>query len=382
VDVWEDLPGQEKAITALRRAVAEGAPAHAWLFTGPPGSGRSNAARAFAAALQCQLTDPEKRGCGVCKACVTVLAGTHPDVALIATEKVNYQIDDVRELITKAQDRPSTAPWRVIIVEDADRMTERTTNVLLKSIEEPPPHTVWILCAPSPADVLVTIRSRCRSVSLAVPTRESVAALLVRRDGLSAEQAEFAARISQSHIGIARRLARDAEARRRRDTTVRLPLRIRSVSDAVMAAAELVELSTAEATASAAERAEAESAALRTSLGLDAESPVPPQQRSAFKALEENAKRRARRATHDALDRSLIDLTTFFRDVLLLQLKSGSELVNDYLADPLHAYANASHPEATIAKIDAIAEARARIGANVAPLLAMEAMMVSLRPAA
>ncbi|MET0978732.1 MAG: DNA polymerase III subunit delta', partial [Paeniglutamicibacter terrestris] len=216
----------------------------------------------------------------------------------------------------------------------------------------------------------------------AVPTRESVAALLVRRDGLSAEQAEFAARISQSHIGIARRLARDAEARRRRDTTVRLPLRIRSVSDAVMAAAELVELSTAEATASAAERAEAESAALRTSLGLDAESPVPPQQRSAFKALEENAKRRARRATHDALDRSLIDLTTFFRDVLLLQLKSGSELVNDYLADPLHAYANASHPEATIAKIDAIAEARARIGANVAPLLAMEAMMVSLRPAA
>ncbi|ASN40531.1 DNA polymerase III subunit delta' [Paeniglutamicibacter terrestris] len=382
MDVWEDLPGQEKAITALRRAVAEGAPAHAWLFTGPPGSGRSNAARAFAAALQCQLTDPEKRGCGVCKACVTVLAGTHPDVALIATEKVNYQIDDVRELITKAQDRPSTAPWRVIIVEDADRMTERTTNVLLKSIEEPPPHTVWILCAPSPADVLVTIRSRCRSVSLAVPTRESVAALLVRRDGLSAEQAEFAARISQSHIGIARRLARDAEARRRRDTTVRLPLRIRSVSDAVMAAAELVELSTAEATASAAERAEAESAALRTSLGLDAESPVPPQQRSAFKALEENAKRRARRATHDALDRSLIDLTTFFRDVLLLQLKSGSELVNDYLADPLHAYANASHPEATIAKIDAIAEARARIGANVAPLLAMEAMMVSLRPAA
>ena len=382
MDVWEDLPGQEKAITALRRAVAEGAPAHAWLFTGPPGSGRSNAARAFAAALQCQLTDPEKRGCGVCKACVTVLAGTHPDVALIATEKVNYQIDDVRELITKAQDRPSTAPWRVIIVEDADRMTERTTNVLLKSIEEPPPHTVWILCAPSPADVLVTIRSRCRSVSLAVPTRESVAALLVRRDGLSAEQAEFAARISQSHIGIARRLARDAEARRRRDTTVRLPLRIRSVSDAVMAAAELVELSTAEATASAAERAEAESAALRTSLGLDAESPVPPQQRSAFKALEENAKRRARRATHDALDRSLIDLTTFFRDVLLLQLKSGSELVNDYLSDPLHAYANASHPESTIAKIDAIAEARARIGANVAPLLAMEAMMVSLRPAA
>ncbi|WP_411733497.1 DNA polymerase III subunit delta' [Paeniglutamicibacter sp.] len=381
MDVWDDLPGQEKAITALRRAVAEGNPAHAWLFTGPPGSGRSNAARAFAAALQCQVPDAAARGCGQCKACVTVLAGTHPDVALITTEKVNYQIVDVRELITKAQDRPSTAPWRVIIVEDADRMTERTTNVLLKSIEEPPPHTIWILCAPSPADVLVTIRSRCRSVSLAVPTRESVAALLVRRDGLSAEQAEFAARISQSHIGIARRLARDAEARRRRDTTVRLPLRIRTVSDAVMAAAELVELSTAEATASSTERAEAEATALRTALGLEADAPVPPQQRSAFKALEENAKRRAKRATNDALDRSLIDMTTFFRDVLMLQLNASTELVNDYLADPLHAYANASRPEATVAKIDAIAEARSRIGANVAPLLAIEAMMVTLRPA-
>ena len=380
MDVWDDLPGQEKAITALRRAVAEGNPAHAWLFTGPPGSGRSNAARAFAAALQCQHPDAAMRGCGSCKACVTVLAGTHPDVALIATEKVNYQIEDVRVLITKAQDRPSTAPWRVIIVEDADRMTERTTNVLLKSIEEPPPHTVWILCAPSPADVLVTIRSRCRSVSLAVPTRAAVAELLVRRDGLSEEQADFAARVSQSHIGIARRLARDPEARRRRDTTVRLPLRIRTVSDAVMAAAELVELSTAEATASSTERAETEAASLRTALGLEADAPVPPQQRSAFKALEENAKRRARRATHDALDRSLIDMTTFFRDVLLVQLNASTELVNDYLSDPLHAYANASRPEATVAKIDAIAEARARIGANVAPLLAIEAMMVSLRP--
>ena len=310
-----------------------------------------------------------------------MLAGTHPDVALIATEKVNYQIEDVRTLITKAQDRPSTAPWRVIIVEDADRMTERTTNVLLKSIEEPPPHTIWILCAPSPADVLVTIRSRCRSVSLAVPTRQAVAELLVRRDGLTAEQADFAARVSQSHIGIARRLARDEEARRRRDRTVRMPLRIRSVSDAVMAAAELVELSTAEATASSTERAESEAAALRTVLGMDADSPIPAQQRGQFKALEENAKRRARRSTHDALDRSLIDLTTFFRDVLLLQLNSGTELVNEYLSENLHAYANASRPEATVAKIDAIAEARARIGANVAPLLAMEAMMVALRPA-
>ena len=380
MSVWDDLPGQDKTITALARAVTEGNPSHAWLFTGPPGSGRTNAARAFAAALQCQNEDPTARGCGQCKACVTVLAGTHPDVALITTEKVNYQIDDVRELITKAQDRPSTAPWRVLIIEDADRMTERTTNVLLKSIEEPPPHTIWILCAPSPADVLVTIRSRCRAVSLSVPTRESVAELLVRRDGLSEAQAEFAARVSQSHIGIARRLARDEDARIRRDRTVRLPLRIQGVTAAVMAAGDLVELSTAEATAAATERAEAEATALRTTLGIAADAPIPPQQRSAFKALEENAKRRARRSTHDSLDRSLIDLTTFFRDVLVIQLNSGTELVNEYLSEELHSYAAASRPEETIAKIDAIGQARTRIGANVAPLLAMEAMMVTFRP--
>lgn len=380
MSVWDDLPGQEKTITALARAVAEGNPSHAWLFTGPPGSGRTNAARAFAAALQCQVEDPAARGCGQCKACVTVIAGTHPDVALITTEKVNYQIDDVRELITKAQDRPSTAPWRVLIIEDADRMTERTTNVLLKSIEEPPPHTIWILCAPSPADVLVTIRSRCRAVSLSVPTRESVAELLVRRDGLSEAQAEFAARVSQSHIGIARRLARDEDARIRRDRTVRLPLRIQGVTAAVMAAGDLVELSTAEAVAAATERSEAEATALRTTLGIAADAPIPPQQRSAFKALEENAKRRARRSTHDSLDRSLIDLTTFFRDILVLQLNSGTELVNEYLAEELRSYASASRPEETIAKIDAIAQARTRIGANVAPLLAIEAMMVTFRP--
>ncbi|MGO2004234.1 DNA polymerase III subunit delta' [Arthrobacter rhombi] len=379
--VWADLPGQDAAIDALQRAATLGAPAHAWLFTGPPGSGRSNAARAFAAALQCDAPDPQERGCGQCHACRTVMAGTHPDVSLIATEKVTYQIVDVRELITRAQDRPSAGKWRVIIVEDADRMTERTTNVLLKSIEEPPPHTVWILCAPSPADVLVTIRSRCRPISLGVPSREAVAELLVRRDGLTAEQADFAARVSQSHIGIARRLARDEGARLRRDRTVKLPLRLQSVSDAVVAAGDLVKLSTEESTASAEARATADTAALRESLGLDSDSPIPPQLRSQFKALEELNKRRAKRGVNDSLDRALIDLTTFYRDVLTLQLATGSELVNDYLARELATVAHRTTAEQTLARIDYISEARRRITANVQPLLAMEAMMAGLLPA-
>ncbi|GAA4367248.1 DNA polymerase III subunit delta' [Paeniglutamicibacter cryotolerans] len=379
-NVWDDLPGQDAAIAQLRRSAAENAPAHAWLFTGPPGSGRSNAARAFAAALLCQCPDPRQRGCGTCSSCRTVLAGSNPDVALVSTENVNYAIADVRELISKAQDKPSGGKWRIIIMEDAARMTERTTNVLLKSIEEPPPHTVWILCAPSPADVLVTIRSRCRPVGLRIPSRAAVTELLVRRDGLTPAQAEFAARVSQSHVGIARRLARDEGARLRRDRTVRMPLGLRTVSDAVMAAAALVDLSTAEASSSAEERATAESASLRESLGLDAEASIPAQLRSQFKALEEKQKRRARRGTHDALDRSLIDLSTFFRDVLTLQLGTGSELVNDYLAEDLRAFATHGTAAQSLERIDAIAEARRRIGSNVAPLLAMEAMMVTLLP--
>ena len=242
VSVWSDLQGQGAVVEQLRRAAAAERPTHAWLFTGPPGSGRSNAAKAFAAALLCDQQDPAERGCGTCHACRTVLAGSNADVTLVATENVTFTIEETRELVGKAQDKPSSGRWRVIIVEDADRMTERTTNVLLKAIEEPPPRTIWMLCAPSPADVLVTIRSRCRPVSLVIPPADDVAALLVRRDGADPELAGFAARVSQSHIGVARRLAADADARHRRDTIVRLPLRLRGVADAVTAAGELVDI--------------------------------------------------------------------------------------------------------------------------------------------
>ncbi|WP_188037789.1 DNA polymerase III subunit delta', partial [Actinotalea sp. JY-7885] len=204
MSVWTELVGQRHAVEVLREAATDpGAMTHAWLLTGPPGSGRSNAARAFAAALQCT-----EGGCGRCQACTTTLAGTHADVMVVATEKVTISIDEVRELIGVAQRAPSQGRWRVIVLEDADRMVERTSNVLLKAIEEPPPRTVWLLCAPSPQDVVVTIRSRCRGVALRVPPVDDVAALLVERDGADREVARMAARAAQSHIGLARRLAR------------------------------------------------------------------------------------------------------------------------------------------------------------------------------
>ncbi|GAA2558469.1 DNA polymerase-3 subunit delta' [Neomicrococcus aestuarii] len=374
MSVWDDLPGQEHAVEQLRRAAESGSPTHAWLMTGPPGSGRSNAARAFAAALLCE----RGTGCGECHACRTVLADSNPDVTTVVTENVTYMIEDVRELITKAQDRPASGAWRVIIMEDADRMTERTTNVLLKAIEEPPPHSVWILCAPSPADVLVTIRSRCRNVNLRVPSRESVTELLIRRDGLSPEQADFAARVSQGHIGIARRLARSEETRKRRETTVRIPFALKSASDAVRAAGTLVDLATAEATSSADDRAAEEERGLRTAFGIEADATIPPQLRSQFKNIEETRKRRARRGIHDSLDRSLLDVATVYRDILTLQLDTNEELINEHLRDQLQDVANRSSATDTLAHIDAISLARHHITSNVNPLMAVEAMMVSL----
>ncbi|MFT4470357.1 DNA polymerase III subunit delta' [Arthrobacter sulfonylureivorans] len=378
MSVWSDLPGQSAVIEQLSRAAAAERPAHAWLFTGPPGSGRSNAAKSFAAALLCEQQDPAERGCATCHACRTVLAGSNADATVVATENVTFSIQEMRDLVGKAQDKPSSGRWRVIIIEDADRMTERTTNVLLKAIEEPPPRTIWILCTPSPADVLVTIRSRCRPVSLRIPPADDVAALLVRRDGADPELAGFAARVSQSHIGVARRLASDADARHRRDTIVRLPLRLRGVADAVTAAGELVDISNADAAAASEQRNEAEREALLIALGAPEKGAMPPAIRSQLKRLEEDQKRRAKRSLSDSLDRVLIDLSTFFRDVLTVQLGTGTELVNEYLREDLTSYAERSTPEQTLGRMDAIAQARQRLGTNVAPVLAMEAMAVSL----
>ena len=180
--VWAELIGQDQAVATLRRAVA-GEPhamSHAWLVTGPPGSGRSNAARAFAAGLECA----RGFGCGECNECRTSLSGAHPDVTLVRTELLSIGVDEVRELVRRAVMSPTLGRWQVIVVEDADRVTERGADALLKSIEEPAPRTVWILCAPNPDDVVATIRSRCRLLRLQTPSVAAVAELLRTRDGI------------------------------------------------------------------------------------------------------------------------------------------------------------------------------------------------------
>jgi DNA polymerase-3 subunit delta' len=374
--VWDDVVGQEHAVAALQSAVANPtAMTHAWLVTGPPGSGRSVAARAFAAALQCL-----QGGCGVCQACTTTMAGTHPDVTLLATEKVVIAIDEVRDLIMTASRSPSGGRWRVIVIEDADRMAERTTNVLLKTIEEPPPHTVWVLCAPSVQDVLPTIRSRCRAVVLRVPPPQAVADLLVRRDGADPAVALSAARAAQSHVGLAKRLARDAGARERRTAVLSIARRIRGVGDAVLAAGELVDVAKAEAVSATQERDAAEKAELMRALGVADGETLPPRLRSQLKQLEDDQKRRATRHQRDVLDRAMVDLLSLYRDVLVVQLGAEVDLVNAELAETVRLLAADSTPEQTVRRMDSIGVARTRLDGNVAPLLALEAMTIALRP--
>jgi DNA polymerase-3 subunit delta' len=374
--VWDDVVGQEHAVAALQSAVANPeAMTHAWLVTGPPGSGRSVAARAFAAALQCL-----QGGCGVCQACTTTMAGTHPDVTLLATEKVVIAIDEVRDLIMTASRSPSGGRWRVIVIEDADRMAERTTNVLLKTIEEPPPHTVWVLCAPSVQDVLPTIRSRCRAVVLRVPPPQAVADLLVRRDGADPAIALSAARAAQSHVGLAKRLARDAGARERRTAVLSIARRIRGVGDAVLAAGELVDVAKAEAVSATQERDAAEKAELMRGLGVADGETLPPRLRSQLKQLEDDQKRRATRHQRDVLDRAMVDLLSLYRDVLVVQLGAEVDLVNAELAETVRLLAADSTPEQTVRRMDSIGVARTRLDGNVAPLLALEAMTIALRP--
>lgn len=382
MSLWDELTGQDDAIaqiTAAADAAGRGGSddssmTHSWLITGPPGSGRSNLAYAFATALL-STGDPEADEATRRQ----VNARTHPDLGVLSTERVIISIDEVRQLVATSQFSPSVARYRVMVIEDADRMVERTSNVLLKALEEPPPRTVWILCAPSAADLIPTIRSRVRTVRLRVPSVEDVGALISRRDGVDLASATRAAREAQSHIGMAHRLATNDDARDRRARTLTIALGIRSVSDAVVAAAGLVAVATDDAKAITLERdAEERESALR-SLGIEPGGTIPPALRAQLRGLEEDQKRRATRSLRDGIDRIMVDLLSLYRDVLLLQLGAKTELINLAIYNQLTAAATASTAKETLATLDAIATARSRIERNVTPLLALEAMLIAAR---
>ncbi len=374
--MWSELTGQDTAIGVFRSA-AESAGGtsqqmtHSWLITGPPGSGRSNLAYAFATALIAGDPDGDE------PTRIQVEARSHPDLHVLATEGVIIKRDDVREIVKRSHYAPSVGRHRVIIVEDADRMTEQTSNFLLKELEEPPERTVWILCAPSEADLIPTIRSRVRSVRLQMPTVAEVAALLVRRDGVPPDLAERSAREAQCHIGMAHRLATSDEARQRRAETLRLALEVRSAATAVSTAARFLQIAGDDAKAITELRDAEERAHALHSLGLAPGQAVPAALRPQLKALEDDQKRRATRSLRDGIDRILVDLASLYRDVLLVQLGADVELVNRELLPQIERAAASASPARTLATLDAIQAARERIEGNVQPALALEAMLVS-----
>ncbi len=372
--VWESLVGQAALVDRLKRAVA-GDMSHAWLFTGPPGSGRSNAAIAFAAGLQC-----ERGGCGECPSCHQIVVGSHPDVRVTRTEKLSIGVDEVRDLVRSSALSPVGNRWQVMVVEDADRLTDHAANALLKAIEEPTERTVWLLCAPTVEDVLPTIHSRTRLVVLATPSVEDVTDFLVRTEGIGVETASYAARASQGHIGRARALARDEDTRRRRREVVSIPARLLSLGACMAAAADLHDLAKEEAEALTDAHDRKEKSELDRAYGVVERGRRPREYTPALRDLEKSQKTRAKRRVLDVVDRGLMDLVSFYRDVLTVQLGAASELVNEELRGEVQALASASSPEHNLARIDAVFSAREQmLEFNVPPLLALESMMVALR---
>ena len=398
VSVWSQVVGQPAAVAELQAAAERAARVrftdelddgatgptagmtHSWLFTGPPGSGRSVAARAFAASLECP-----HQGCGECPACHTVMAGTHADVREIVPEGLSIGVKEVRSTIDVAARRPTTARWQIVIVEDADRLTEQASNALLKSVEEPAERTVFLLCCPSehPDDISVTIRSRCRAVRLRAPAAEAIAAVLVERDGIPESDATWAASVCGGHIGRARRLARVPEAREERDAVLALPRALRSPADAFAASDAMVGAAGTEADALAASRDEAEREELAVSLGAGGTGKGTAQAqrsaRAAEKDLEKKQKSRLTRTKRDALDRALVDLAGYYRDVLVRGVGASVTSTHPDRATEIGNAARDSTPEASLRRLEAILACRDALAANVKPEIAIDALVTALR---
>lgn len=391
MSVFDDLVGQEGVLEQLLAAAGAAARiiagddngtaamTHAWLFTGPPGSGRSVAARGFAAALQC-----DAGGCGHCSACHQALAGTHADVAVVVPEGLSLGVAEVRRIVAHTARRPTAGRWQVTLIEDADRMPDYASNALLKAIEEPPPRGVLLLCAPSVEDLLPTIRSRCRLVPLRTPPAEAVAEVLVRRDGVDPAMAAFAAQAAQGHIGRARRLALYEDARTERRDVLSLPRSLQGVGAALQGAKDLVDAAQAEATRRTKDRDASEKDELSTALGGGATGKgytgsAPKGGAGALKELEKRQKSRGTRTSRDALDRALVDLAAFYRDVLVIQLRTGTPLIHGDLGEQAAIIARATTAESTLRRIEAVLGCRTALDGNVAPLLAVESMALTLR---
>ena len=383
MSVWDSLVGQKPVIDMLSR-IAQGDPSQitqSWLICGPPGSGRSNMARAFAAALESPVHGMSAEPTRVTQ---QVLAGTHPDVTVLTTNKVTIGIDQVREIITTSEQMPATAPWRIIIIEDVDRMLERTTNVLLKEIEEPAEHCIWLLCAPSAQDVLPTIRSRTRIVNLAVPSTQAVAGFLTSTTNVEPKVAQRAARLAEGHIGIAKLYATDERVMSDRDELVVGVLNLARASDAVLLAGNLIDNAKAQAEADASRITAGQEAEFRRINGLAPSDRIPPKLRGAFNqiAKKDDVKRLVTRRTRDVLDRALNSIASIYRDVAVLQNNAEDSvgLINLENRSSITELSVRLNRAGAVTRLDEVAHARKRLAGNGNPLLVFESLFCALIP--
>lgn len=387
--VFETITADSVRAALLSAVEDPTAMTHSWLFTGPPGSGRSIAAKVFATALVCP-----QGGCGECEQCRSAAAGSHPDILWISTTGAVIPVDEVRKVVLEAAKLPGVARWRVVVIEDADRLNESGANALLKSVEEPPKHTVFLLCTPStdPRDIAITLRSRCRHVYVPTPAPQQVENVLLSDAtlGLTAEQAKWAAGVSGGHIGRARRLASDEKARAKRATALKLPKLVYEPGAVYRFTAELVAKATEEAASTMEAKDAAEKAELESSLGMGSKGRgVAKSQRGAtgqIKALEKEQDARRKRMMRDALDLALIDVAGLYRDAMMVAAGAVDEegtpiggFQHPDMAATSKELARRNSPEAMVRCIDAVAECRETLKLNVRPEVALDAMAGRLR---
>jgi DNA polymerase III subunit delta' len=366
--VW-DVFGDSRTVAGLRSQVAR-REAHAWLLLGPSGSGKRAAALAMAAALDCEVSPGA--GCGSCSSCHRILRRRHPDVHHISPEGLVIPVDVVREaIIPEAARSPFESPFKVFVIEEADRMNDAAQNALLKTLEEPEPDTVFILVSDNEEELLETLRSRCRVVHLD-PISEGDVVAMLRADGAASVDAVAAARAAEGDVEVARAVAFDEATRARRRLWSEVPERLTAPQDALEIAAEIVQR--AREAARERERAQrGEVAELADAMGEGRGTAA------ARNALQKRHRRELKRVEEEVIGEALTYLASFYRDAVVLRSGASDDVITSDARDAIAAWAASHRPDrALLAAAERCLAARASFVSNANPTLAVEAALVDV----